>query len=597
MVKKYNNKIIKSLSLYKSVSYVIKKKLINIKNKLSMGKYSWYNKNNDRKKLESLKKLIDARVKFFNIVVKEGALESINDVNHFTEIARLNRELDILVKKTKNYNIRHDNRFNNEINEQNIEFKKFKQIISQSNYFDFTETEEDIGHNKMIRILNKIYSYYKEVNKKLSNNVSVDDKLLFIKNLKVDHFFVDFNIVAKETMKNIQDKYGSSSNVINEKKLMMGKALSIGIRIRVLMNTFNNIKNTYKQIMAEKNMVNRNSVNPNILNVDSKKEKNSDHDSNSNDSDNEYIHKCDICESEFIYDFEKGYLPTCKCYDNKLNNDIDDTNSYIDSDTDSDTDIDTDNNTDKYKLLKKMEIEKKENIRIARIKREEKRNIRRKKELYEKKKRSKNRNTGINEYTSKYFKNIKYLIVFLTILFLTLYFQNRIIKNSIFLYSYYYCNMVISILISCVTSLFIILLSFYLVYSIFKIISSQFVLNIFQNFIWVISFLVISIINFRKFFKIITAECYLRDKIKKRIGFDIHHNKYLVDSLIDHYYNNNIDIEFCEKKIIIHCLSEYLISIQITYNNYLPNCEGKIEIYVYDNNSNLIAIKMCNLKN
>lgn len=394
MIIKYNNKIIKSLNLYKSVSYVIKKKLINIKNKLSMGKYSWYNKNNDRKKLESLKKLIDARVKFFNIVVKDGAVESINDVNHFTEIARLNRELDILVKKTKNYNIRHNNRFNNEINEQNIEFKKIKQIISQSKYFDFTEIEEDIGHNKMITILNKIYSYYKEVNKKLNNNVSVDDKLLFIKNLKVDHFFVDFNIVAKETMKNIQDKYGSSSNVINEKKLMMGKALSIGIRIRVLMNTFNNIKNTYKQIMAEKNMVNRNSVNPNILNVDSKKQKNSDHDSNSNDSDNEYIHKCDICESEFIYDFEKGYLPTCKCYDNKLNNDIDDTDSYIDSDTDSDTDIDTDSDTDnytnndidKYKLLKKMEI-KKEKIRIDKIKREKKRAIKREKELYKKKKR------------------------------------------------------------------------------------------------------------------------------------------------------------------------------------------------------------------
>jgi len=32
-----------------------------------MGKYSWYNKNNDRKKIESLKKLIDARVKFDSV--------------------------------------------------------------------------------------------------------------------------------------------------------------------------------------------------------------------------------------------------------------------------------------------------------------------------------------------------------------------------------------------------------------------------------------------------------------------------------------------------------------------------------------------------
>ena len=190
MCKKYNSKIIKSLILYKSVSNVIKKKLINIKNKLSMGNKSWYKESNDRKKLESLKKLIDVRIKFFNIVVNDGAVESINDVNHFIEIDRLNKELDILIKKTKNYNIRHNNRFNNEINEQNKEFKKIKKIISESNYFDFIETAEDIGHNKMIRILNEIYSYYKEVNEKLTDNISVDDKLLFIKNLKVDHFFV-----------------------------------------------------------------------------------------------------------------------------------------------------------------------------------------------------------------------------------------------------------------------------------------------------------------------------------------------------------------------------------------------------------------------
>ena len=126
MCKKYNSKIIKSLILYKSVSNVIKKKLINIKNKLSMGNKSWYKESNDRKKLESLKKLIDVRIKFFNIVVNDGAVESINDVNHFIEIDRLNKELDILIKKTKNYNIRRNNRFNNEINEQNKEFKKIK---------------------------------------------------------------------------------------------------------------------------------------------------------------------------------------------------------------------------------------------------------------------------------------------------------------------------------------------------------------------------------------------------------------------------------------------------------------------------------------
>ena len=91
-----------------------------------MGNKSWYKESNDRKKLESLKKLIDVRIKFFNIVVNDGAVESINDVNHFIEIDRLNKELDILIKKTKNYNIRRNNRFNNEINEQNKEFKKIK---------------------------------------------------------------------------------------------------------------------------------------------------------------------------------------------------------------------------------------------------------------------------------------------------------------------------------------------------------------------------------------------------------------------------------------------------------------------------------------
>ena len=385
--------ILDSLKLYYTVSTSLKKELIDNKNKLSKGPKAWFNKNNDKQRLVSLKKLIDIRVKFYDIIVMEGAVKSINDINHFIEIDRLNIKLDILIKKTKKYRIRKDNKYNITINKKNEEFKKNKKIITKSNYFDFVETtEKDIGNNKMIRILNKIYSYYKDVSKKLNDNISVDDKLSLLKNVKVDHFFVDFNIVAKETMKNIQDKYGSSSNVINEKKLMMGKALSIGIRIRVLMNTFNNIKNTYKQIMAEKNMVNRNSVNPNILNIDSKKEKNSDHDSNSNDSDNEYIHKCDICESEFIYDFEKGYLPTCKCYDNQLNNNIEDTDNNKDSDTDSDTD----NDIYKYKLFKKTELEK-EKIRRDKIKREEKRAIKRKKKLYKKRERDIKRRNKLYE--------------------------------------------------------------------------------------------------------------------------------------------------------------------------------------------------------
>ena len=126
----YNDKLIRdSLKLYNTVSISLKNELIDNKNKLSKGPKAWFNKNNDKQRLVSLKKLIDIRVKFYDIIVMEGAVKSINDINHFIEIDRLKIKLDILIKKTKKYRIREDNKYNMTINKKNDEFKKKKKLL------------------------------------------------------------------------------------------------------------------------------------------------------------------------------------------------------------------------------------------------------------------------------------------------------------------------------------------------------------------------------------------------------------------------------------------------------------------------------------
>ena len=101
-------------------------------------------------------------------------------------------------------------------------------------------------------------------------------------------------------------------------------------------------------------------------------------------------------------------------------------------------------------------------------------------------------------------------------------------------------------------------------------------------FIFIIFFIFDSIINYRHTFKAVKVECYLRGNIKRRINFKFTRNHYLVNSLIEHYYENNIDIKFSKKKIIIYCYSDF-ISFRIDHDNYFDNYAKKIEICVDDN--------------
>ena len=55
----------------------------------------------------------------------------------------------------------------------------------------------------------------------------------------------------------------------------------------------------------------------------------------------------------------------------------------------------------------------------------------------------------------------------------------------------------------------------------------------------------------------------------------------VLNSLIDHYYNNHIDIEFSKKNIIIYRLSD-LLTIRFNYDVYYCDCPKKIKICIYD---------------
>ena len=215
-----------------------------------------------------------------------------------------------------------------------------------------------------------------------------------------------------------------------------------------------------------------------------------------------------------------------------------------------------------------MEIEK-EKIRRDRIKREEKREekraIKRKKELYEKKKREIKRRKELEE---KKKRDIE-------------------IENKLHDKDLKECAKNISNLIRP-----IIIFPFFILFRIIKLL--LYVINIF---IFIIFFIFDSIINYRHTFKAAKVECYLRGNIKRRINFKFTRNHYLVNSLIEHYYENNIDIKFSKKKIIIYCYSDF-ISFRIDHYNYFDNCAKKIEICVDDNfsDNNRCALRIiaCN---